>query len=57
VLLTARQVPLLSKFKVEEILEAAAVFLGVFQMLWSPWSTGVTTFYSIGGYLPWSDAS
>jgi hypothetical protein len=44
-------------FKVGEILGAAAVFLAIFQMLWIPWSTGETTYLSIGGYLPWSDAS
>jgi hypothetical protein len=33
------------------------VFLSLFQMLWIPWSTGKTTYLSIGGYLPWSDAS
>jgi hypothetical protein len=54
----SRHVPLLSKhFKVGEILWGAAVFLSVFRMLWIPWSTGETTFYSIAGYLPWSDAS
>ena len=40
-----------------EILGAVAVFLALFQMLWIPWSTGETTYFSIGGYLPWSDAS
>ena len=40
-----------------EILGAIAVFLALFQMLWIPWSTGETTYLSIGGYLPWSDAS
>ena len=44
-------------FKVSEILGAVAVFLAIFQMLWIPWSTGETTYFSIGGYLPWSDAS
>lgn len=54
----SRHVPLLSKhFKVGEILGGAAVFLAVFRMLLIPWSTGETTFYSIAGYLPWSDAS
>ena len=37
--------------------ESLAVFLALFQMLWIPWSTGETTYFSIGGYLPWSDAS
>ena len=40
-----------------EILGATAVFLAIFQMLWLPWSTGETTYLSISGYLPWSDAS
>src|ERR1700730_8530341 len=40
-----------------EILGVVAVFLALFQMLWIPWSTGETTYLSIGGYLPWSDAS
>jgi len=49
---------LLSKrFKVGEILGAGVIFLAFFQMLWIPWSTGETTYFSIGGYLPWSDAS
>ena len=26
-------------------------------MLWTAWSTGTTFYFSIGGYLPWSDAS
>src|ERR1700732_3437695 len=40
-----------------EILGAFIIFLALFQMLWIPWSTGETTYLSIGGYLPWSDAS
>jgi hypothetical protein len=44
-------------FKIGEILGAVTVFLAMFQMLWIAWSTGETTFLSIGGYLPWSDAS
>ena len=40
-----------------EILGATAVSLAIFQMLWLPWSTGETTYLSISGYLPWSDAS
>jgi hypothetical protein len=40
-----------------EILGAVIIFLALFQMLWIPWSTGETTYLSIGGYLPWSDAS
>ncbi len=45
------------QFRPGEILGAAAILLGVFQMLWIPWFAGATTFYSIAGYLPWSDAS
>ena len=41
-----------------EILGAVTVFLAYFHMLWVPWSTGETTYpVSIGGYLPWVDAS
>jgi hypothetical protein len=40
-----------------EMLGAVAIFLAFFQMLWIPWSTGETMYLSIGGYLPWSDAS
>jgi hypothetical protein len=40
-----------------EILGAVTIFVAFSQMLWVPWSTGETTFLSIGGYLPWSDAS
>jgi hypothetical protein len=40
-----------------EMLGAVIIFLALFQMLWIPWSTGKTTYLSIGGYLPWSDAS
>jgi len=42
---------------ISEILGAVTIFLALFQMLWVPWSTGETTYLSIGGYLPWSDAS
>ena len=40
-----------------EILGAVTIFLAFLQMLWVPWSTGETTYLSISGYLPWSDAS
>jgi hypothetical protein len=44
-------------FHIGEVFGAVAVLLAMFQMLWIAWSTGETTFLSIGGYLPWSDAS
>ena len=43
---------------ISEILGAVTIFLAYFHMLWVPWSTAETTYpVSIGGYLPWSDAS
>jgi hypothetical protein len=41
-----------------ELAIAVLLLLPLFQILWTTWSTGRTFVpYSIGGYLPWSDAS
>ena len=40
-----------------EVCIAVTVSFALFHTLWTAWSTGRTFFFSIGGYLPWSDAS